>query len=710
MKRLTCAGLACACVVLLGPRFASAGELAADRWRFTGENPGALSALCDRRIETDWTSESLQHEGVGFTIDFGRAVMLHRIQIKTGAQRMNYPRSLRLVLGDARGAGATLVACENVKQPMLDPQFRFNPAQGRYLRIEIGSEGAGFPWSVAELHVYGFDDPSAFSVSNAVVLPAGRPAEVREAARDLAYYAGEVSGQPVAVAGPEEAGNYRGLRFVVEPPKPGVYKPDDFIRRDLEAVQVSRQGDEVHFAGQTDWAVMYGIFQFLDAQGVRWLYPGDDGDGDYVSRRGPLDLTCLPLSYAPQFVLRYWQGGTSLGVEGRRWFAHTHWNKFFNGGHAYRNFGHHSFGQLMPAALYQGHPDWFPLLTDEKWAAPLAKQGFQLGQRLPYSAVGTIAFCTSSTEAREYIVQQAVQQARKDTNYHSLRVGEDDATQWCECPRCRAQDAKASQVATSWGTFRGKSERLFDLAGFLARRLAEDLPDRPIQVATMAYSQTKMPPVSISKLPDNVSVDVVDNLCIYLPVASAHNKDYVDLIDQWHAKASHLGIYTHHLLATPSKVPFVGITTLAEWFRFWKTHDVDTFMPEVNGDRANWRCNPWMYYAHARLMWRPDEPAAQIIGDFFKGYYCEAAEPMQEYYLTLEKHVRENDLLYGGGGGIHLFPTREIFTDAIVNKLAACLTQAERAATDYRTRQRVADAAEGFAATLKLLDIHARGK
>lgn len=686
-------------------------ELDSTEWKLAGENEDDLANIFDRKTETSWTSRSTQKGGVGFTIDFGRPVMLHRIQIKTGEHRLHYPRSLRLATSEDREQLTTVLECENEREPLLDLNLRFNPAGGRYLRVEIGQEGSAFPWTVAEMHVFGADGPESLKTQDAVVVPVDIPEHVRQAARDVAYYVGEITGRPVAVVTPAEVEDYPGTLFVVDPPKEAKYAPADIIRRDREATDVYKKGREVHFGGQMWEAVMYSMFEFLDAQGVRWLFPSDDGD--FVSRRGKLDLSVLPIRYKPQFVVRFFQGSTNLGranTEAQRWFDHLHWNRFFSSrGHAYRGNGHHSFGRLVPDSLYEEHPDWFPMMVNEKWRPALEKKGYKLGQRIPCRALGWVTFCTSSPGAREHIVQQTVEKAQKKPEFHSLMLGEMDATQWCECPQCRAQDKGAPEVKTGWGLLRSKSERLFDLAAYIARRLREELPDRPIQVATMAYSQTKLAPVSIDRLPDNVSVDLVDHPFFYLPVSSPRNQEFVKALDDWSAKTAHLGIYTHHLLGTSARTPIVGMTTLAEWFRLWAKRNVDTFMPEVSSRTDDWRGNPWFYYTYARLMWNPQEKAEQILDDFFKGYFREAWQPMLTYYRALEDHIRKNDLCYAGGSGARFLVNREIFTEPVLKTLSAALHDARRKATDYRTRERIEDVAVGFKTVLENLDVQMTG-
>ena len=59
-----------------------AAELKPDaNTQFTGDNAALLKNVFDNDLGTAWTSGKPQQEGVGFTIDFGREVAIHRLVI-----------------------------------------------------------------------------------------------------------------------------------------------------------------------------------------------------------------------------------------------------------------------------------------------------------------------------------------------------------------------------------------------------------------------------------------------------------------------------------------------------------------------------------------------------------------------------------------------------------------------------------------------------
>jgi len=523
-------------------------------------------------------------------------------------------------------------------------------------------------------------------------------------ARDLGYYLGEITGRPVPVIQAEDKTKYPGLLLVIESPQPVDRFADDLLRTERQAVHVYREGREIRFAGHTWAAVFYSVVEFLDRQGVRWLYPSVYGD--YVKPGKGLDLAVLPLQYTPRMELR-WFGGHSNFPGNKYWTPYHRWNAFFARQTAYSGMGHHSFASLIPGELYKTHPEFFPVLADPKWEAHLKTQGYNLGERVPYEVwPGSMGkpFCTSSPEAREYIVARTVERAKRDPAFHVLVVGEMDATwNWCECPRCMKQDIPGHPNHPAF-TGSSKSERLADLAAYLGRRLKEELGDRPLQVAVMAYNQTIFPPQTVAKFPANVTVNVVvgagsaPGYRVYLSPGSPHNQPAADILKQWAAKTSHLGIYTHDLLTSGRQgVPYVMVTGTGEWFRFWSKLGASSVPPEVGTyPEQRWLYNPWSYYVYSRLAWNPDEPAETLRNDFFTGYFREASEPMLAYYTTLENHVRANDLTYGQSD-LFLQANPQIFTAEVVDKAQEHLRKAEEAAkNDFVIRKRVASIREGF--------------
>jgi len=699
-------------------------------WKFTGDRAEAAGQAFDRDLSTRWSSAKPQTNGTGLTIDFGESVAVHRLIIDPGEGKalLHCPRSLRCSMGETP---------ENLKifhdedysadsgRPLVD--LKFNARKGRFLRLQIGTQGSAYPWWIAELRIYGFRGQGNLDARDAVMISDKMPSPYLDdgkgqkrrdehlfynipddvGAGDLSYYLGEITGRPVPVVASSDRDQYSGTLFILEEPTPFQYEKGDILHREEEAVHVYQKGREVHFAGHTPVGVYNSVVEFLDRQGVRWLFPC--AYGDFISGRGGLDLSLLPIDYAPQVVMRHCGGGPA-GFGGSQYWRPHHWNKGHgNSGSSYRQYGHHSFAYLVAPDLYAKYPDWFPMFADPKWEDWLQQQGRKLGDRVCRKGAHGFTFCTSSSEAREHIVAQTVAKAKANPEFHALSVGQMDTDFWCECPRCRAQDKGEPVVdETASPPAVGKGNRIADLAAYLGRRLGEELPDRTIQVGLLAYISSAYPPAARKPLPDNVSVNLV--ICsipgyrVWLPPDSPTNQKAVEALKGWAKTTRHLCVYTWDLLMPGAEVPAATITGSAEWFRLWKELGVDGKYTETClHPESLWRMNPWCYYAYSRLCWNPDEPAEKIFREFFTGYFQQAAEPMMGYYKTLEDHIRNNHLDYGGSS-YQLQAKPEVFTPSILKSMLRHLEAAEAAAAKhYVLRRRVAGIRMSFDKVLQSL-------
>ena len=105
--------------------------------------------------------------------------------------------------------------------------------------------------------------------------------------------------------------------------------------------------------------------------------------------------------------------------------------------------------------------------------------------------------------------------------------------------------------------------------------------------------------------------------------------------------------------------------------------------------------NPWNFYAYPRIRWNVAQTSDQLEGEFFKGYFAEAANPMLAYYKTLEAYQLGNnvDMHYRGYCyGI----TPGSFPIGILAIMKTNLVAAERMATNWRTVNRIAKIRQGF--------------
>ena len=127
---------------------------------------------------------------------------------------------------------------------------------------------------------------------------------LRMAAEELRYYIGELTGRPLHVVGPDQADDFTGTLYRIVDLKPlaATWEAMEANRQSgkfpASAVNVEREGREVIFKAWPYANVRFSVWAFLEKQGVRWLYPDDQGD--YVPAGKGVSLDCLPLRYTPR--------------------------------------------------------------------------------------------------------------------------------------------------------------------------------------------------------------------------------------------------------------------------------------------------------------------------------------------------------------------------------------------------------------------------
>jgi hypothetical protein len=673
---------------------AIAGELDPSGWRFSGANAADMKKAVDNDFGTCWESGCPQAPGTSVTIDLRRPVSVYRVYLNAGRELSKAPRSLNIYVGETPDT-LRLVA-RKTSDLQAESLFRFPPEKGRYVKLEIGADGAGLPWAMAEMDVHAAAKSPGEDQGLSVVLDGeflktkeGKPAPfnaLKLAADELQYYLMELTDTPVAVLASEEAKATSGLRFrLVTPPPEQVPSPEPDPAH-LDDVSIKKEGDEIVVSGQTARAVLYGVYEFLEAQGVRWLFA--DPNGDWVPARKKLDLSVLPIAYHPPFSTRglIWPGVVGMSDQQFNLFQVRHRYNMsmgmangmplgtvprFNCGFGWA----HTMGALFDGQE-KAHPDW--------WLGPY-KNGWS---KVP---------CLSNPEVIEFILQKMEDTVKERIEkklppLQGFSVHPNDSPCFCECQNCekrfgKPERAEPEGAAESCGTW-NYSNRHFFLINALAERMKTNHPE--LFLKTLAYANHERPPKAIEKLPDNTLVDICP-WWVPLPVDAPQNAYYRDNIKAWGPKCNSLGIWSYVLIysdttfgypAGEKNLVVPNVRALASQNKFYKDVGIRQVSTQLYGPQNHW---PWGFYAFARTTWRPDEKAGTILQDFFRGYYGEAWEPMLKWYETLERIAIEQNIDTSAPD------PRLIGADTIV-ELRRLLDEADRKARRWYEKERVAQA------------------
>jgi hypothetical protein len=659
-----------------------------------------VAAATDGDPETLWVSSGPQRPGLGLTVRLPRRAAVHRVFLTCGREESRFPRSLRILVGDSpdRMTLAAEELCYGGGDEKLKPDqwirfhpetnLRFPPRIGRFVRIEIGPNTAGYPWAIAELEVYGvtgkLDAPQSWG---AVVVDKDAPPPLQLAAQELSYCLTELANEPCPIVAAEDAAKHSGPHFrLVMPPPEKLPYPEPFPL-ETEDLSVVRNGSEIVFSGKTQRAVLYAAYEFLYRQGVRWV--AGDAHGDYVPARGRLDLSVLPIRYRPPFATRIAnypirEIPKSKTDDGCLWNVRSHFNYTWGaipelGGIPPRmslGFGYaHTMNSLIPGEVLKQHPDWLGKYTKEGW------------YRIP---------CTTNPEVIDYVAKQIIELSQKRPELQGFGVHPLDVPVWCECGRCmqvlgtleKPEKDRADNVAMAYNY----SELYYKFIKDVAERVADKTPGKFIQA--LAYENHLYPPKKIERLPDNVCVDICQYWVNNLPTDSPKNARMKRIVEDWSRKCSHLGVWDYVLIHmdAPGEWRTIAplVTGMVDHYRLMRKLGVRHVGTQASDQFDD---NPWNYYAYAELAWHAEKPADEILSEFFVAYYREAAQPMLAFYKTLEDHLIRNDIpLTGGTYFFSYVPRPEAFPPEVVAQMRRRLAEAEALGRHWVVKRRIAAA------------------
>jgi hypothetical protein len=739
--------------------------------------PIALTNLTDNNLQTFVT---LSNPAV-LLIDLGQTAVVDRVYLIGTTNRFglwpnwqqnqtNPPLGLVVAYVGNTTTNTNRVAEFTVPYDAGNPvdtevDLRFSPAAGRYVRLELQTQvtwginatnnwpgpSFSFPmsslppatnvsWNVGEVDLYGFTGAGARQTNlNAVVLPAGAAAPLALAASELSYYLGELTGSPHPIIAPAGTNQYTGILYTIVDLKslaPNYSAMMSNIASGLlpTNLSVTTQGNQVMFSGWPYRCVLWGVWEFLERQGVRWLYP--DARGDFVPTGNGVNLSQLPLHYIPSATSIYanwdtdslqpWPGYITQSIrQGYLYPWRNRWNSSWNtdviggaeiptlpspGITVNSNYTEgfagypHNFSNVVPNRVLQlnQYTKWWGWATTNAGSevnpstsgAPVCTMddptliSWVAGKMANIAAAQPLA-CTWPLNLAHF---------RQPFNLLPL-----DASIYSQDPSTIASNGPAAPNPVPWVKEydTSYSGMYYSFVTAVANRVQQLSPSSVPLVGALAYADLFAPPTNIpalAKFPTNVQVEV----CLYgapnLFMSAPANSGLEAALKGWQATSSRLASYDYALLHTD----------------YWQTNPV---MPvplvAATVDRANYLAavgalnggcqatttsfpyNPWNFYAYPRIRWNTNQTAAQLEQEFFDGFYGEAAAPMLAYYQAMENyHVRNNVDLHYMGYCYSVTPGS--FPLDVLAAMGANLNTAERLATNWWIADRVAHSREGY--------------
>lgn len=641
--------------------------------------------------------------------------------------------------------------------------IRFSPVAGRYMTIAVVTNqnwaATNAYWKVVAPPDYTTWDhfliephglAGTFTNKDAVVgAKFSNAGTLNQAAADLSYYLSELEGAPVPIISPGQTNLYPGTIYRVMDLQH--YARTYFMmKRNMASgllptnVTVTVSGTrEVDFTGWPYRDVLFGVWQFLEKQGVRWYWT--DEHSDSVPYGAGVSLSSLPYNYQPSATSIYadWYAQSlkpwdyPVGAPARQGYLNlwrNHWTcsqqapEVLGGaevpaqaapGGLHRDYAEgfagypHNYASVVPARiLAMTNQILNGVLCDSNWWGESARSGCRVNPSTgDYSGDATpITFCNDNTNLIQWVAQKIIacdhavpldSIAPLDLRYFTHRYGllPMDGTIWCQDPIYCSRRHQSQPVGDAWVYLGGQtfSSEYFYFVTSVAAKVATLGGHQT--VGALAYANVNTAPTNMAPFPGNVQVAV----CMYgapdLPISAAINASVSNNWVNWHTLTTNLDCYDYTLLHVDYPqvndllpVPLTaGIVDRAKFLA-----SLGALNGGCQATPQSLQYNPWNFYVYPRIRWNSSLTESNLLDEFFKGFYAESAVPMLNFYNVYEQNIVANNIdMRLAGYAYTIVPGT--FTYSSLYQMETNLSVAESLATNYITRQRLNTISNQFA-------------
>ncbi len=416
-----------------------------------------------------------------------------------------------------------------------------------------------------------------------IIISKGEKAGEQRAASLLQDYVFKISGCKLPIA--FERDKKKGAIFINEMDQ--IKNPDGF--------SIETKGNDIYIMGGTKKGCTYAVVTILEKyMNCHYYSP----TYKIIPSSKNINLPPINISDAPGNDIRIINISEKVDDDFIDWNRLNTVDEFYGKGYYV-----HTFNRLLPWPEYfKPHPEYFAQVNGKRIIDQL---------------------CLSNDEVLKIVIAQLEKEvaAQPDKKYWS--VSQNDNFSYCQCKNC--QKIIDEEKSPAGPVIRFVNE------------VAKHFPDKII--STLAYQYSRQAPV-IAKPLDNVQV----MLCtIELnrsksideePTSKSFVKDIVD----WGKICRNIYLWDYTIDFAHTVCPFPNLHVLQPNIRFFMKNNVRAHFQQTNVSRGQ-EFSELKLYLIARLLWNPDINVDNLINEFLKGYYGNAAPWIKKYINQLQSEL-----------------------------------------------------------------------
>lgn len=353
-------------------------------------------------------------------------------------------------------------------------------------------------------------------------------------------------------------------------------------------------GNNLIIAGGAGKGTLYGVYDFLEALGIRKFAPNTS----YI----PEKIRPYPAAGTFKPLIRY--RTTSYGQMGDE--EYTAWHKLSS--RSEWGLFVHTFNTLVPPQEYgQSHPEYFSLIK---------------GVRSP----GT-QLCLSNDEVASVLIANLTIKIAEKPAATYWSVSQNDNDQHCTCGNCKALDEKYGNVPSG-------------SMAYFVNKVARAVPDKII--STLAYWYTRKAPKNI-RLEPNVNIMLCNiESRRQAPVYETDPAFSNDLKD-WGALTKDILLWDYNIQFTNFFAPFPNLHTIKPNIKFYTDNHVNALFMQSNSEPAA-EMALLRSYLICKLMWQPGLDDKTIINEFVNGYYGAGGQHIRQYIEVMQQALAKSGM------------------------------------------------------------------
>ncbi len=389
--------------------------------------------------------------------------------------------------------------------------------------------------------------------------------------------------------------------------------------------------DGVMVRGATRVGVLYGAYELLRLQGVRWLNP----DEDIIPAPGaPLVLPETKSHHSPSMPLGrgfdfegplkdsprlwLWMARNRLNLSTYRPYTYKYQKKlgmiFKNGGHIFEPILNPDNYTEDGRTFWEAHRDWY-------------------GSQDKENALRT-QFCTSNEELLTFLSEEVLRRATTDW-YDADRIdvwGFDTWGKCCQCEACKVR-GNGSDIMLHFLSF---------LRDYTDKAVAEGRLDHNVQYSMCAYEGTATLQPPENGIPENLkhSGDSVTFYPIYrcyehqfYDPDCAQNDFFRQALEGWHDIPVMMGEYYN--VSKFEDLPLLFTRTIGGDIRWYHEHGVSG-MTYMHLPMLEWGVRNCTQLLYAQLSWDADTDVDAFMAQYFADRYGDSANEVRKAYELIE--------------------------------------------------------------------------